>query len=395
MSYQLFHLDALSALRSAAGAWDDLWRRSEVVMPLACAEPLAMWYEHFAPAASVRILVVAEQDRFVAALPLVGGRLGRCLPVGRLPACAWSLAGDLLVDEQAAWDPVLDTLAKGVSRLAWPLLWFDGVPVETPRWRALRQATQRAGWPTMAVDQPRVAEVALAADWDAYLAGRSRNHRRNIRRASRRFSERGGRLLVYDDPSPDRVDALITRGFEVERRSWKHRSGSTVIDTPGMLDFYCRQARYLAGRGQLMLAVLEHEGRAISFHYGYRAKASYLLMKIAYDTAFADWSPGRLLMAEMIRWLHENQTEIQRIDFLGPVSSATMPWKTGTYGLGRLVVAPGGRFGETLLRAYRQTRPWFHRLPATGHQPQAKQEPRSTDPCRPRPSPEMHADTHV
>ncbi len=48
-SYHPIHLTSVAALRTNAAAWDDLWQRSDVSLPLLRAELLAQWVEHFAP----------------------------------------------------------------------------------------------------------------------------------------------------------------------------------------------------------------------------------------------------------------------------------------------------------------------------------------------------------
>ncbi len=76
-------IDTLDAFRPAAEAWDDLWRRSGVALPTKRAPLLIQWIERFAPHAPFVALVVEENGRWLAALPLVGRRLGaacRCAP---------------------------------------------------------------------------------------------------------------------------------------------------------------------------------------------------------------------------------------------------------------------------------------------------------------------------
>ena len=50
-SLHTIHLTSVADLRAEAAAWDDLWQRSDVSLPLVRAELLAQWVEHFAPRA--------------------------------------------------------------------------------------------------------------------------------------------------------------------------------------------------------------------------------------------------------------------------------------------------------------------------------------------------------
>ena len=124
-SLRTIHLTSVADLRAEAAAWDGLWQRSDVSLPLVRAELLAQWVEHFAPRADFHALVVADQSRWVAALPLVSCRVGRLIPAGGLPCNPWAPCGDLLCDAAAADnDAAMDLLVAAAAELPWPLLWL-------------------------------------------------------------------------------------------------------------------------------------------------------------------------------------------------------------------------------------------------------------------------------
>ena len=118
---RLVQLNSATEIRSVAAEWDDLWRRSEVTVPTARAELIAHWIEHSAPAA-VRALAVERDGRFVAALPLIGGRLKRYIPIGRLPYNNWSWAGDLLLwagELPGGWSALGDRYSTSLRMIIW------------------------------------------------------------------------------------------------------------------------------------------------------------------------------------------------------------------------------------------------------------------------------------
>ena len=117
-----------------SAAWDDLWQRSDVALPIARAELVAQWVETAAPQSALHALAVEQDGQFVAALPLLAGKVKRLLSVGQLPTNDWSWAGDLLVDPSADIGAAMELLATAAARLPWRLLWLDGVALESPRW---------------------------------------------------------------------------------------------------------------------------------------------------------------------------------------------------------------------------------------------------------------------
>ncbi|MHB9045916.1 MAG: GNAT family N-acetyltransferase [Pirellulales bacterium] len=359
---QLVHLESIEDLRRAASAWDDLWQRSDVSLPTARAELLAQWVEQFAPGARFHAVAVESEGRLLAALPLVGRRVGRVIEAGDLPTNAWAASGELLLDPIAANDVVLDRLAAGLTELPWSLLWLDSAPFETPRWQSLMAAVKRAGFGSDCHERFRIGQIEIDHDWEGYRARWSKNHRHNMKKAVNRAEAAGQTdLVVHSRPAPDEVEGLLRQGFEIEDRGWKGAGGSSVMQSPGMFEFYCRQARQLAAWGNLHLVFLEHQGRPIAFEYGWSAKGIYYSPKVGYDEAFAELVPGQLLRLHLLeRFFAEPERTL--VDFFGPQVEATARWATRSYGIGRLVIAPGRMPGRAFLRAYRTCWPRVRQL---------------------------------
>jgi CelD/BcsL family acetyltransferase involved in cellulose biosynthesis len=352
VAVRLIQFDSAAEIRGVAAAWDDLWRRSEVAIPLARAESIALWIERFEPRASVRAIAVERDGQFVAALPLIGGRLKRVLPVARLPRNNWSWAGDLLLDASAD-SAAIGALVSAIARLGWQLVWFEAVPIEAPRWQRFADAARTAGLSLHTRASFRVGQIEINHDWPAYERRWSKNHRRQMRRIEQHADDDGGAtLVVHRDFKPHDVEPLLRRGFAVEDASWKGRAGSSVLKSPAALAFYVEQARQLAAWGDLQLSFLELSGRPIAFEYGWNSKGIYHSFKVGYDEAFARLSPGQLLRQRLLREFFADPAQ-RRVDFLGPISTAISAWATSTYPVGRLVLSTGSISGRLAIHAYR------------------------------------------
>ncbi len=353
---QLDVLNSPQAIRAAAAAWDDLWRRSDCALPVARAELTAQWLETFAARARVACLVVREGEQLVAALPLVGGRWKKLLTVGQLPSNAWAWAGDLLVDRAADWEQVSRLLVAGIRQLPWPLLRLDGAALDSSHWQRLIECLHDAGL-LVAVDESfAVGQVDIDHDWAAYQASWPGNHRRQMGKMVRRAEREGGvELKVVRQFADDDIEALLTKGFQTEDHSWKGAAGSSVWRNPTIFRFFCAQARQLAQQGDLQLTFLEHRGRTIAFEYGWNVRGVYGSAKVGYDEQFAELTPGQLLRYLLLERMF-NDPEQHRFDFLGPLTPATARWSTSTYRIGRIVASTGGVVGKLCSRLYRGRR---------------------------------------
>ena len=340
---QLIIFDSPQAIRNVAAPWDDLWRRSDRALPVAWAELTAQWLETFAPRSRIACLAVRDGGQLVAVLPLVGGRLKRILPVGRLPTNPWSWAGDLLVDRAANQERATELLVEGIQQLRWPLLWLDGAPLDTPRWQHVIAALNAGGLLAGVAESFQVGQVEIDHDWSAYQASWPGNHRRQMRKMLRRAERDGGvELKVTREFVDHNLEALLWRGFEAEDHSWKGPAGSSVLRNPLIFRFICAQARHLAERGELQLTFLEHRGRAIAFEYGWNVGGVYGSAKVGYDEQFAELTPGQLLRYLLLERMFADP-EQHRFDFLGPLTPATAPGAPARIALGGLWPAPAAR----------------------------------------------------
>ena len=250
----IVHLDSLDALRATAEAWDDLWRRSDATLPSLRAELLAQWVEHFARPEDFHAVAVEAEGRLVAALPLVRRKIAGLLDAGTMPCNEWSASGDLLLDSSLQPNATLcparragggdprNALAAAVARrgraggaalagFAGGVLLRAGMTVaEHPRWQ--------------------VGRVEIDHDWPAYKARWSRKHRQKMAWSLRRLAARGKmRLAVYSPSAPDEAAAMMRPCFEIEDRGWKGAAGTSVLRTPGMAEFFTRQAELAARCG--------------------------------------------------------------------------------------------------------------------------------------------------
>lgn len=339
---QIRKFGSTEELRAVAAAWDDLWLRSEVTNPRARAHLVALWVEHFSPGEILQALAVEEEGRLVAALPLVGSRrLQGFVKVGALPYNASAGNGDLLLDPATDIDAVLDLLVSAFNRLPWPFLWLDNIAFERSHWKALRAAMNRRSLsPEVRLDH-HAALVEIGNDWQTYEASRSSKRRQNRRRQVRQLEQAGKTELKIYYPSPCQIHSFMIEGFEIEDRSWKGSEGTSVLKTPGMLDFYCREAALLAEWGQLELVFLEHQDKAIAFDYGLNSKGVHYTPKVGYDEAYEKFSPGQLLVMLFLQRLYAD-TERKQLDFLGPPDPWKLSWATCTYPVGS-IIAPTGR----------------------------------------------------
>jgi len=361
--FQLRQLRSADELRQSASAWDDLWHRSDVASPAVRAEMVALRVDHLAARTAFRGLVVEHDGRMVAALPLVNRRLKGVLNVGSLPCNCWMAGSALLLDSAVDTAAALDCLMPAIAELPWPLLWIDQVSFDDSNWQAFRAAAERADLAVSVREHYQIGQVEIGDDWEAFKTRKLKgDHRRKINRLVRKLDEAGGaELKIYRDMTPEQVDELLRRGFEVEDRSWKGAEGTSVLKNPAIFEQYRKEAQVLARLGLLELVFLENRGQPIAFVYGWNAKGVHFLAKVGYDESFAKFAPGQQLILRLLETYHADPA-MRLLDFAGPFVDFHKVWTSRSYPVGPLVVATPRLLGRGLFHAYTQWQPRVKRL---------------------------------
>jgi CelD/BcsL family acetyltransferase involved in cellulose biosynthesis len=269
----------------------------------------------------------------------------------------------LLLDAKGT--EVLEALAAGIRELGWPLLWLDEAVLDAPQWQRFEQACASQSMLIAERVRCQVGRVRIDHDWPAYRSRWSRKHRQHMAQAARRFAELGDvRLVIHTQLASADVATVMQQCFAIEDRSWKGAAGSSVLRTPGMAEFYVRQAEQAAWWGQLEVVMLYCGERAMAFSYGLSAKGIFHSIKVSYDPLCARYHPGQLLRYYMLERFFADPAR-RAVDFQGPMTDAHAAWLPERYTVGRLAIAPGGLAGRLAVRGYRNiwplAAPWVGR----------------------------------
>ncbi|MEO8288315.1 MAG: GNAT family N-acetyltransferase [Chloroflexota bacterium] len=343
--------------------WDALVQRT-------CDQPfyrhgfIRVWLDNFAPSVELRVLLARDEEgNLVGALPLMAERGSMYgAPVRRLVAAAndHSCRFDMI-----AWDSKAVGAAffsRLVADTSWDVLCIRDVPEEGNA-RQLYEAAQAAGFPCGAWESLRSPYIALPGSPEAYESRLSAKHKSNLRRRRKNLSTQG-RVSVEQVTGSVDLSAKLEEGFALEASGWKGRKGTAISQEAATWGFYSELARNESYRGALSLYFLRLDGKPLAFQYGLLDGGAFYLLKPSYDEAYKEYSPGHLLMQDVVRDCIAR--EMLEFDFLGP----DMPWKRDWTGSVRrhdwLFIFRDSRYGRLLHGAKFRWAPYAKRVVSRG-----------------------------
>ena len=352
----------LADLARHADAWNDLWRRSESRLPSQRAEGIQLWCETFATGSELTALVVRQEDQFVAALPLIRETYGGVLTIYRLPSNCTVRAGDLLIDPNADVNEAIALVASQLTALPGTLAALEEIDMGSDRWQRMVRRLRGQGHELHVSSGHDVGVIDILHDWEAYTSSWSRNHRSAVKRTRKKFEASGDvQVIRLCDPSDQLLHETLEACFAIEDRTWKGESGTSIVKTPGMREYFHREAKIVRDAGMLDLWLLKLDGQLVAFEYCHLSKGTCFSHKISFDPAWERFSPGRLLRFYQLQQYHQDP-QITLLDTLGVLCQAKAKWTTRSYTCGRVVASIGGPFSRQLLKLLKSSRQLSRRL---------------------------------
>ena len=244
----------------------------------------------------------------------------------------------------------------------WTLLEIGRVSGEGVFYRLLLEQIGKRRLFTYRAESYVRALFERAEDADVYLRrSLTGKKRKELRRQISRLAELGhveyDQLDVEDDPEP-----WIEQFLVLEASGWKGAEGTALLSSEEDRRFFRCIAREAFDRGALSMLALRLDGVPIAMKFSVEAGCGAFALKVAFDEAYARFSPGVALEVEGIRRLHDQSGVLWMDSCAEPRHSMIDRLWTGRRLIETVVVSakdPGGDFLVSVLPVLR----WmWHRL---------------------------------
>lgn len=218
-----------------------------------------------------------------------------------------------------------EALAALCEQLAGQPLAIDlpRVPADSPLVALLPRVFRRRGYVRVCAVTP-YPRLDIEAGWAVPESRFNAGRRSDFRRALRHAEKRGPLHFDVIRPQPAELPALLAEAYATELRSWKAANGTALAIDPLRGDFYRCYFAACCARGTLRLARLRIGEALVAMQLAVEADNRLWLLKIGYDEAYAQSSPGTLLMLHVVR--DAVQKGLRSIEFLGAVEPWTQLW---------------------------------------------------------------------
>jgi CelD/BcsL family acetyltransferase involved in cellulose biosynthesis len=299
-------LSSEGAFSDLGAQWDGLVRTSLRPSPFLLHGWLLEWWRHFGDAGELAVHVAFRDGRLVGALPLcVLPRRGFRVTsfVGGDPGLADVLLADGEGDSTAA------ALAGRAAAANQDLAEFSGLPSDSRLIAALGPSALTL------IERAEAPVLDLTPSWDVVYTSKFSSKQRSHHRRRRRQLAQLGRVDVEVARTVDELAAALEDSFVLHDLRWEGRPDGSGFTTPLGRRFHHAAVEALAPLGIPRIVSLKIDGRAVAFHYYLALEGRIYVHRIAFDPAYARYSPGVINTLDAIEAAAAEGAT--RVEFLG------------------------------------------------------------------------------
>lgn len=199
----------------------------------------------------------------------------------------------LVFEEESA----LRALLEAVGGLGLPLL-LRGAYADTEQAGVFADVPRGGLRPAVGGNWSTAYKRLDIPDLDVTIAGK----RRSLVKRKRKAAEKMGDLEVaFFSPAVDELDAALDELVAVENAGWKGRAGTSLHHDTGLQEFFRRYAKLCAEHRRVRFGRVSIAGKVAAMRMDVEWAGQRWELKIGFDEAYSDVSPGQLLSYETFR----------------------------------------------------------------------------------------------
>jgi CelD/BcsL family acetyltransferase involved in cellulose biosynthesis len=277
------------ALRVFDEDWDDLASRNPNFKPFQSSWWCKSWCQNVAETAGFTPVVAKAIDGGLE----VGCAFAVCEREGRVTANSLGVGW---CDYYDAVGPdcseAVTLLARLLEKLAsWHVIDLTDV---FPNGLITRAAS------LLAVEPERSTPCYVIDTTDMWWVDKITSRRSHAIR--RRRLERLGEVRMVNYTSADAIRERLPEFISIHRAAWDHNPDTFAPFGDGVTDrMFYSMADSGGAVGQVVLSSLQLDGRPLAMYFGLKSPSWYGSYRITYDVTRKKYSPGHLLLAQMIQ----------------------------------------------------------------------------------------------
>ena len=174
--------------------------------------------------------------------------------------------------------------------------------------------------------------ASIIGTWEEYLKTRGKNTRKKWNKSRKKLFDLPEGVICQCLEDPETMQDALKRFIEIEQSGWKNNRDFSVGGSEKKIRFYEEMLIQLAHKNMAAIYLLTSGTTDIAGALIYKCKSTVYGAQITFRPTYAEYSPGVILNAEIIKTMFG--TQYREFDFLGFQGDEKNPfkknWSSGT-----------------------------------------------------------------
>jgi len=232
----------------------------------------------------------------------------------------------LALDEKAVWERIADFLSYEFEQ--WDVI---TLMEQTDPSNIFRDCFRKPGYIYEEMIDSRSYSVSLNESWDNFYSSLSRNVKKNWRRRYNKLNKEHTDINIEYVNDSNAIDSALDRFIQLEHSGWKKDAHIGVGKDETHRQFYLELLKGLSSKQNVSLAFLKVGDTDIAGDIIYSYKGKLYDRQTAYNPHYAEYSPGIILLSEIIKHYMErkyDEMDLQGLEPGNPKKLHSMEWST-------------------------------------------------------------------
>jgi CelD/BcsL family acetyltransferase involved in cellulose biosynthesis len=263
--------------------WDRLVRAMPRPSPFLLHGWLQAWWAEYRSFGELAVEGAFDEGRLVGAIPVYVDTRFPLRLVRFLGGSDTALADVLVAPDANA--RVVDELAARLRNGSQHMAALAGMPLESRLAAALQPSFT-------VVERVEAPVLDLSDGWEDAYRRKTNAKRRNLHNRRRKQLAALGELQVVLATNATELDDALTDAFRLHGLRWQGRADRSLFGDRRGQAFHRAALRAVAAQDVARILTLKLNGKAIAFHYYFVLGKTMYVHRLAFDPAFARFSPG-------------------------------------------------------------------------------------------------------
>jgi CelD/BcsL family acetyltransferase involved in cellulose biosynthesis len=308
-------------LRSLANRWNNILCQSESDSIFLTWEWVFNWWQVYGGGKELCVLVLRDQHEDIVAIAPFYVRARRILGAVsineiRFLGTGEDVSPDYLdfIIKKGFEDEAIKVFVKYLAvKNGWDVANLTDMVSTSFTVRAIQNMAADNGLIVKTSERAICPYIQLLPDWEAYIAGLSKNMRYNIKRRMQNLEKDfKTRYFIWQDI--ERLEYAMERLSFLHNKRWEQKGSKHGFSSKEYNAFHKAVAREFALKGWLQMSCLELNNEIVAILYDYRYGNKIYYYQGGFDPSLYKYSLGLVLRAFVIQKAIENG--IKEIDLL-------------------------------------------------------------------------------